>query len=467
MNLFRSLTARLLLAFVVICLIEALIIAFSVRFTTEYAFDRLIRGEAAQQFIYLARRHYVLQGSWDNLEQSLQTFEPSTPLLKMPQATAFPSQLPPPQSSNTYPIRPFALADQQGKVIRQNADFPLNKQLSPDVLSEGLAIEWDGKTIGTVLLPLQKIPLRRQDFAYLSQTQQALWTGLGGGLLVALLLGWWFVRRYMKPIHRLTDAIHGFAQSPQPTMLPVTTNDELGQLTTDFNKMSERIAHVNHLRRQMLADIAHELNTPLSVITGYLESLSEGVLKPTPDRLKMMYAESVHLTRLVQDLRTLSLADARELPLHKEPVDIRALIEQHIQKFQDQANAQNVALTSHLEGKLPLIQGDSGRISQVLENLISNALKYTEAGDRISIGAKEQANMLQIEVEDSGKGISEEALPHIFERVFRDKNAGFIPAGGSGLGLAITKALIEAHGGSIEARSALGEGTTILLELPI
>ena len=247
----------------------------------------------------------------------------------------------------------------------------------------------------------------------------------------------------------------------------VRSQDELGELAAAFNQMSVDLARANELRRQMTADIAHDLRTPLTVITGYLESLRDGVLKPSPARFDAMYAEAQHLQRLVEDLRTLSLADAGELPMNRQPVAPEALLERVAVAYRHQAEGQKAALHVRVEPGLPQIHADPERMMQVLGNLVSNALRYTADGGQISLTAAQHGGGLRLAVQDDGAGIAPEALPHIFERFYRGDSSRGQLEGESGLGLAIAKSIVEAHGGTISAQSTLGEGTTFAVFLPL
>jgi signal transduction histidine kinase len=248
----------------------------------------------------------------------------------------------------------------------------------------------------------------------------------------------------------------------------VHSQDELGELAAAFNQMSADLARANHLRRQMTADIAHDLRTPLTVMTGYLESLRDGVLKPSTARFEVMYNEAQHLQRLVEDLRTLSLTDAGELLLHRQPVAPQALLERGAAAFRHRAERQNVTLQVNTDQGLPEINVDPERMAQVLGNLISNALRYTPEGGQIILSARQQADALVLAVQDSGAGIKPEALAHVFERFYRGDASRQQQDGESGLGLAIARSLVETHGGWITAQSdGIGCGSTFAVYLPL
>jgi two-component system sensor histidine kinase BaeS len=275
----------------------------------------------------------------------------------------------------------------------------------------------------------------------------------------------------------------------------VRSSDEVGQLAAAFNHMSADLARASQLRTQMTADLAHDLRTPLTILRGYTEGLQDGRLQGAPALYAVMHGEVEHLQRLVEELRVLSLADAGALPLSPRAVDPAALLERAGLAHVMQAEQQGVALRVEADDGLPSIAVDTDRIAQVLNNLVSNALRYTPEGGEIVLRAYVdhslktadrslktadrgpqaaavggQASAVVLEVRDTGSGIAAEDLPNVFDRFYRADaarqrtNSG---GGGSGLGLAIAKAIVEAHGGTIAVISAAGEGTTFTIKLPI
>jgi signal transduction histidine kinase len=249
--------------------------------------------------------------------------------------------------------------------------------------------------------------------------------------------------------------------------VPVSANDELGELVVAFNQMSAEVARANLARRQMTADIAHELNSPLSVLTGYLESMRDGVLPPTPERFQTMYAEAIRLQRLIGDLRLLSLADAGELSLHRQNLPPCQLLDSVAAAFIPRAQQQGIELRVRCSDTLPDVSIDGERMHQVLGNLVGNALRFTPVGGSITLVAQRLGDSVQIEVQDTGSGIAPDALPHIFQRLYQADRSRHEHSGGSGLGLAIARAIVDMHGGQINAESTVGQGTTMRISLPI
>jgi signal transduction histidine kinase len=239
----------------------------------------------------------------------------------------------------------------------------------------------------------------------------------------------------------------------------------LGDLAAAFNQMSADLARANELRRQMTADIAHDLRSPLSVMAGYLEALRDGVLQPSAARFETMYQEAQHLQHLVEDLRTLSLADAGELALNLESVPPQRVLAQAAAAHRHQADQQQVDLSIVTDPSLPTIHIDRYRMAQVLGNLITNALRHTGAGDSIVLSATQERSHVVLSVRDTGTGIAPDKLPRIFDRFYRQDEARQAHEGESGLGLAIAKSLIDLHGGAISVESTVGEGTTFSIHI--
>jgi signal transduction histidine kinase len=270
-----------------------------------------------------------------------------------------------------------------------------------------------------------------------------------------------------KPLKALTVAAQSITEGQLEQRVPVNSNDEIGQLSTAFNRMSQEVSRVNLLRKQMTADIAHDLRTPLTVISGYIESMQDGILKPTPERLTIIYTEIELLQKLVDDLRMLSLADAGELSLNPQRISPGSFLERASALFMHQAEQHDISLEVNKESNPPDIWVDDARMIQVIGNLISNSLRYTPAGGRITLSTRAVGDKVDISVQDTGEGIDADELPNIFARFHRSDKSRHSETGETGLGLAIVKALVEAQGGSVSADSIPGEGTTIHILFPV
>lgn len=287
----------------------------------------------------------------------------------------------------------------------------------------------------------------------------------GLGLLVfvvaAVLFGIFGVRRIFIPLDDLLEAAGRVAEGDYSARVQEKGPREVRSLARAFNNMASRLHQTDEQRRNLLADVTHELRTPLTVIQGNLEGLLDGVYPADEANLRSLLDETNLLSRLVEDLRTLALAESGALRLRKEPTDLGLLIRETVAAFQTQAISAGVVLTVETDQNLPWLEVDPGRLRQVLSNLLTNALRYTPAGGSIRITYRLEADCAQVAVSDTGPGIPTEDLPHVFERFYKSTDSG-----GMGLGLAIAKHLVTAHAGTISVESLLGQNTTIRISLP-
>jgi len=296
--------------------------------------------------------------------------------------------------------------------------------------------------------------------------QYILWGCLiGGGVALAITLI--LSRRILSPIKALTEAAKRLGQGDFSQKIELKDKGEIGELSRAFNLMANDLERAEQLRRNMVADVAHELRTPLSNIRGYLEAVNDGVIKTDASALRSLNEETTRLSRLIDELQELSLAESGELKLIRQDEDISRLISQTVSAVRAQAASKDVSFSINLVHDLPPVNVDSQRIAQVLHNLLDNAISHTAQGGSITVSAAQQDNWLEIAVTDTGEGIPEEDLPNIFERFYRVDKSRARATGGSGLGLTIAKRFVEAHGGRIEARSELGKGSRFAFTLPI
>lgn len=287
---------------------------------------------------------------------------------------------------------------------------------------------------------------------------------------VAVLIGALLARLISRPVDevsRVAQLVSGGDLSARARQWPGTS--ELINLTRNFNRMAGSLDLLERERREMIADIAHELRTPLAVVQARLDAFEDGVLDPTPAELALVSMQIGLLTRLVGDLRTLSLADAGRLPLQLAPLDLSALVVRISQSFASKAQAANIHLALQVPpGELPTL-ADRDRLGQVLINLLENALRYTPAGGQISVSAQAQTEQGQVvlSVRDSGPGFPAGSEQQVFSRFFRGDQSRTRDLGGSGLGLAIVSALVQAHGGAVVAHNALSGGAEVEVRLPL
>ena len=298
---------------------------------------------------------------------------------------------------------------------------------------------------------------------------ESLGYAVTASVLAALLVSLFLSRRIVAPVRTLTDASQHIAEGHYEKRVDVNGSDEIAQLATRFNQMASQLEQVESMRRQLIGDVTHELRTPLTSIKGYMEGLVDGVLPSTPETFNQIHREADRLSRLVDDLQELSRVEAKAYSLDICSVAVSNLVQTTVKRLSPQATAKRITLHSNLPADLPTLQADEDRITQVLVNLVANAIQYTPEGGDVTISAVRQADEIHISVKDSGVGIPPEHLANLFTRFYRvDKSRSRNAGGGSGIGLTIAKHLVEAHGGRIWAESnGEGQGSTFTFSLKI
>jgi signal transduction histidine kinase len=284
--------------------------------------------------------------------------------------------------------------------------------------------------------------------------------GVAGGILASRLLA--------APITQLATAAQAIGAGDLGTRVPPNrSSQEIEELTAAFNKMAADLQHAAELRTSLMADVSHELRTPLTVLEGNLRAALDHVYELDEEQIANLYEQTRHLIRLVNDLRELSLAEAAQLPLDLQPLEIVPLINETAAAFELLAEEKGVRLQVEVPGELDDACADRMRLRQVLHNLLANALRHTPEGGTVTISARAEETSVALAVADSGEGISPQALPHVFDRFYRTDPSRSRETGGSGLGLAIVKALVETQGGRVEAASpGVGQGSVFTLHLP-
>ncbi len=442
----RTLALKLTLAFLVVGLIGAVLIAIFVSQRTQREFDQFIADRSQLELVDKLAGYYETHNGWQGLGAI--TFQ-------MRRRSGMLERI----------LAPVTLVDADRTVIYSRQHYRVGQQLSPNEIRRNLPIEVNGEVVGMLLYDAPSVwrpPPDSPEIDFLRRVNQAIIFGALGATALALLLGILLARNISRPITELTAATQAIAAGKLGQQVPVRTRDELGELAISFNRMSADLARANNLRRQMTADIAHELRTPLSIILGYTEALSDGKLRGAPAMYETMHNEARLLSHLIDDLRTLSLADAGELTMNLQTCSPQAMLERTATAYATQAQKQDVALAVQASPDLPALRVDPDRMAQVLNNLVSNALRYTPAGGQITLSAEASDDSVLLRVADTGAGILPDVLPHIFERFYRADESRW-QNGESGLGLAIAKSIIEAHGASIDVESLPGRGTTFTI----
>ena len=458
----RSISSKLIIAFLSIGVISIAVIAVTARWNTRAEFINYLANQERDNLISQLSNYYSENGSWRGVGVYLrQTIGPQPGMGS---------------GRGHMPMGALTLCDQNGTVIfsTENKYKPGNRIPDAD-LEAGIPITENGQVIGILLstrLPYQGNP---RELEFIERTNLVLIYGALIGAVIALLLGIFLSRTLTRPIRELTRAAHGISQGDLSQKVSVRSKDELGELAEAFNKMSAELSRSVNTRKQMTADIAHELRTPLSLILGHAEAVHDGVLPPTPENFEIIREEATRLGHLVNDLRTLSLADAGELSIVPQRIEPERLIQEVAALYQYRIQTKSISLQLDIASPLPAIEVDPGRMTQVLTNILDNALRHTPEGGKIILSAKRSGDQVELAIQDSGPGVPGENLERIFERFYRTDSArqreGDLP-GGSGLGLAIAKSIVQAHNGQVSAESDIipageaGKGLKIIIRLP-
>ena len=467
-----SLLWKFILAFLVVTVTTAGLVAVFIRMTSADRLTSLIIDQQLGTLQTTLVEYYKDNGSWVGItvawpQMRFRPFPVQTVIAENPAGTQV-APFSPNDRNNRDRRGLFGLADAKGVVLIQNDSlYPVGMVVPAAILKQGTVVIVDGKPVGTIL-PAHFAPgFNPEENLFLQRTTEALIYAVTGAMLVALLIGILIARTLVRPLGDLTRAAQNIASGHLDQQVVIRSRDEIGQLGEAFNRMSQEVARVNLMRKQMTADIAHDLRTPLTVIAGYIESMRDGVLQPTPARLDLIYSEIEGLQHLVGDLKMLSQMDAGELPLHPQRLEVGGMLEHAAATYSHRAEQQGVVLEVDSPEPQPEVRVDEGRMMQVFGNLLSNALRYTPPGGKIILAGSQSNGKAILSVRDTGEGIAEEDLASIFDRFHRADKSRHAESGETGLGLAIVKALVEAHQGTVRAESTPGEGTTIFIELPL
>jgi signal transduction histidine kinase len=446
--MWRSLRFRLLLALIAVVVVVVGTVAVLASRTTVREFQRYVeRGSVLRdrRLQGLLAVHYEQNGSWDGVQ----------PLVE--------------QMAKTSGER-IVLTDEDGIAIADSERKLIGQSVSQGSVGPGVMVTWNGVPVGFLYVQgTPGLPPDSPEAVFLGSVNRWLLAGVIAAAVVAIILATALSRRILRPVEALTDAARRMEKGDLSQRVAVQTNDEIGELAHAFNSMSDGLARLEQLRRNMVTDVAHELRTPLSNIRGYLEALQDGVTEPSPEVIGSLHDEAMLLTRLVNDLQELALAEAGQLKLVLQPTVVEQIVSQVVSVMQPTAAAKDLTLQANVQQNLPPVMADPGRVAQVLQNLINNAMSYTAAGGTITVNASPAASAaeVQLSVRDTGIGIAAEHLPFVFDRFYRVDQSRTRATGGAGLGLTIVKQLVEAHGGHVWAESTLGQGSTFSFTLPV
>jgi signal transduction histidine kinase len=442
--MWRSLRFRLLAATILVVLIAVGVTAFVATRRTTGEFQRYVQQHNPlddRRLAFFLARTYDKTNSWDGIQSEI-------------------AQLA--QMSGQRVV----VADGERKIVADSDNKLIGKIVDAKWPPPAAALVSGGTLVGALYLdPMSGA--ERADIAFLTAVNRSVLLGalIAGLAAVAITLA--IASRILRPVERLTEAAQRMEKGDLTVRVPVTSEDEIGQLAHAFNSMAGSLAQQEQLRRNMVTDVAHELRTPLTNLRGYLEAARDGLVTPDDALVGNLYEETMLLSRLVADLQELAQAEAGQLTLVRHSASLAGIVEQAVTILRPQANAKGIVLTVDLPADLPLVDVDPERIGQVLRNLLNNAVAHTPQGGEITVAAQATETEVSVSVHDTGTGIAPEHLPYVFDRFYRGDKSRARQTGGAGLGLAIVKQLVIAHGGTITATSAPGQGSTFTFTLPV
>jgi signal transduction histidine kinase len=455
----RSLSWKIALSLLLVVAVSVGLTAYLTHHRTTSEFSNFIsesRASYLEQTEQTLKDYYTENGSWAGVQSLL-------------------------QSLPTFVNDRFILADNSGTIIGDTNAQWLGETVQSVRLTKPTSIVVSGQEVGKLYLlssgmvivqfippggALSGQPPSSPEQRYLSHVNTSLIIAGGVGAAVAILLGLFLTRQFTRPIRALKKGAARIANGDLAYKVKVKSRDEFGELATSFNSMAATLDSSEQSRRRLFADIAHELRTPLSVIGGTVDAMLDGVYEPNPDNLTSIKEETEVLTRLVGELRDLTLAESGHLKLEFEPTNLAELVQRRVSQTEVIAQGKNISLRTDITEGLPEIEADGRRIEQVVANLLDNALNHTPSGGTVTIAVSPDKDGILVSVSDTGEGIPAEHLPYIFERFYRVDDARSRKTGGAGLGLAIAKQMVELHGGRIRVESEVGKGSKFSFTLP-
>ena len=489
----RSLKTKMILSYLAVALVIVLVVTLVIRLTSGHSLMNLVVEQQTATLNEIAQAYYTENGSMDGFFdyylRNNRSVPNLTPKNDIPMAADDSENAVPPdkpeddQTSQTNPagdntrdnppraekdIRGlYGLVDTENNALIPTFGYGIGEAVPEDMIQSKIAVKVNGETVAWILPDTSfEFNLSTEEKLFLERTSLAVGLAAVAGVGLAVIMGIMLAGLLLKPIHRLSKASQALAKGDLQQRVPVTSQDELGQLTETFNQMSSDLVRSDQQRKRLTADITHDLSTPLQVISGYVEMMEESGKAPTPERIDIIKTEIGYLSRLVGDLSMLTQVEANGLTIEPTPLQPIRLLQNVYMAYEPIAARQGIKLLLDIQEDCPLIMVDEGRMERVIKNLVENALRYTPQDGTIELAVHFEDEVV-LSVTDSGSGIDAEDLPYVFDRFYRaDKSRG-ANSGKMGLGLAICKALVNAQGGQIRAESpGRGQGAIMLVSFP-
>ena len=462
-----GITSKLFIAVLVTNVITAVAVGLGVRTAFTSGFETYIQEREDQRLTRLANaiaNAYRDKGDWEFLQgnddawaQLNRDVRPELRRRRLPEGFE-PGRGPLPQERGPGRPPPAVVLDMRGNVIAGDAEAGRNAKTRPIMV--------DGQQVGWLSAPVRRPPFEFADRRFQDEQLRAGWIVAMGAIALSAVVAWFLARGLLNPVKRLAAATRRLAEGQYSTRVSSSSNDEIGRLVDDFNRLGNTLEKNEALRRNFMADASHELRTPIAVLKAELEAIQDGVRAPTPENIKSLQMEVDRLGKLVTDLHELSLADVGGLAYHFEDLDLATLVREALDGVRERLAARDLELEAKIPATPVRVRADPQRIAQLIANLVENSARYTDPGGKVRVTLARDAYHAHLDWEDSAPGVPAEALGRIFERLYRVESSRTRDTGGSGLGLAICQSIAHAHGGSIEAHPSKLGGLWIELRLP-
>jgi two-component system, OmpR family, sensor histidine kinase BaeS len=431
--------------------------------------DKIGHARLEQVAVELGRE-YAKNNSWEFLKTSPDPWdgrELNSPPDRGPEQRPIPEFMmhehrngpPPPPPDARHKGGPLIILDENRKAVL--GSYPVDENI------HFIPIPTNGKVVGYAGLLSPKHFMHTMQTQFLSEQKLALVITAAGTVVIVILISIPLARRLVQPIRAIARATNDISSGNYSTRIPVTSSDELGRLARDFNNMALTLEKHEKERRQWVADISHELRTPVAVLRGEIEALLDEIREITPDRIRSLHAETLRLNRLIDDLYQLALSDVGALSYRKENINSIEVLQESLDSLEQEFAAKNITIRKNTAVQSGTIFGDPGRIGQLFANVLENSLHYTDSKGEVVVAASTEDGRLIIEVSDTKPGVEEQDLPRLFDRLFRTEGSRSRATGGAGLGLAICKNIVETHGGSISVHPSSVGGLLVRIELPL
>lgn len=461
-----GITSKLFLALLATSMLAVLATSIAARVSFVRGFLGYLNEQGVERIEGLApsiANAYEQHGSWDFLRRNPRAWfslliGASAELHAVDASPAFRSRIS--ESDLTGVSLRLALLDADRRLVAGNPDVVGADAPMRPIVVNGATVGW------LAVLPFQRVTAGAG--AHLQDRQLvSTWIIGAGAVLFAALVAVLLTHRLLGPVKHITAATHRLAAGDYATRLAVSSPDEIGRLSDDFNRLALALEKNEQMRRAFMADVSHELRTPLAVLRGELEAVEDGVRTLTPDIIKSLQGEVATLGKLVNDLYELSLADIGALTYRMADVDVAELLRLRLRGFQDRLNERRITLESDVPREELIVSGDETRIQQLFSNLVENSIRYTNAGGRFRVSCRGEREWVVIDLQDSEPGVPPELVPRLFDRFYRVDGSRNRESGGAGLGLAICKSIVDAHRGTITARGSPLGGLWVSVALPV